>query len=87
MLVMMIIVPHKNIGGNIIIVIITIVILKMTGMIKIMVCLTRTSVGTTSRSRKNSERSRAISAKEFCKVKCFNGDGDGDGDGDGNQQT
>ena len=27
--------------------------------------LTRTSVGTTSRSRKNSERSRAISAKEF----------------------
>ena len=42
--------------------------------------LTRTSVGTTSRSRKNSERSRAISAKEFWNrwekmlaiwIKCF----------------
>ena len=48
-----------------------------------MVCLTRTSVGTTSRSRKISERSRAISAKEFCKVKYNDVDGDDDDDDDG----
>ena len=38
-------------------------------------------MGTTSRSLKNSERSRAISAKEFCKVE-YSADADADADVD-----